>query len=245
MHQTLRMHRSRFDTKKLFRIQISLLWFLMHQSSIWHMKDCVERFVCGKREPGRVLEIGSSMGGSEDPGPYKKIFTDLGWRYEGLDLSAGGNVDIIAEDPFIWPMDAEIYDVVISGQSMEHNIMFWLTMLEQARVLKHGGLMIHIAPSRGYEHKAPTDCWRFYRDGMKALASWAGLDCLESTTDWSQNDLAIMERRRPRDYEALQNRAAFANGAWGDTVGVFRKPNNWHPTDAMRYMQAFVDRISI
>lgn len=213
----------------------------MHKSSIEHMVDCFDRFLL-PMGPGSVLDVGSGMG----PGvasPYKAIFDKATWKYVGLDLAAGSNVDIVVEDPFIWPIADESFDAIISGQMMEHNSMFWLTFLEMARVLKTGGRMIHIAPSRGFEHRAPTDCWRFYRDGMSALAEWSGLRCLEATTDWRNEDLAWLEKKKPHVFAAIPNRGLNGNGGWGDTAGVFEKPENWKPSIAAKYLDAFVDRL--
>ena len=63
--------------------------------------------------------------------------------------------------------------------------------------------MIHIAPSRGPEHRVPKDCWRFYRDGMQAMAYWTGLKCIEATTDWDSIHRAYMKQRRPRAFAKL------------------------------------------
>ncbi len=215
----------------------------MHQSSIWHMKDCLNRHIVNRRSSGRVLEIGSGVGRAESIPAYKKMFLELGWEYDGLDLNSGHNVDIVAADPFIWPIATNSYDAVISGQMLEHNTAFWLTFLEMARVLKSDGIMIHIAPSRGYEHKVPTDCWRFYRDSMNALADWCGLECIEATTDWSQVDLNFQKEKKPHIYNSIPRKGKFAEGTWGDTVGVFSKPANWSPNIALKYMNLYIERI--
>jgi SAM-dependent methyltransferase len=171
------------------------------------------------------------------------MFLDLGWSYTGLDLSPGHNVDIVAKDPFLWPIANDSFDLIVSGQMLEHNTMFWLTFLEMARVLKPGGMMFHIAPSRGYEHRVPSDCWRFYRDGMSALGGWCGLECIEATTDWTTTDLDVLQSRKPRIFDAIPRKGKFAEGAWGDTVGVFRKPPIWRPNEARRYLATFLKRL--
>lgn len=50
----------------------------------------------------------------------------------------------------------------------------------------------------------PTDCWRFYPDGFRALAKYSESELLEVSTDWLPSE----------DTDSSQ---------WGDTVGVFRK----------------------
>lgn len=208
------------------------------------MQDCLNRHVLNKRPAGKVLEIGSGIGDPNATPPYTKMFLNLGWEYSGLDLGPGHNVDIIADDPFIWSIESDTYDAIISGQMLEHNSMFWLTFLEMGRVLKPGGIMIHIVPSRGYEHRVPTDCWRFYRDGMSALGTWSGLKCIEATTDFTNSDLEILKEKRPKIWERIPRKGKFGDGAWGDTVGVFEKPNDWKPTDTLRYLSMFQQRLN-
>ena len=79
-------------------------------------------------------------------------------------------------------------------------------MLEIARVLKVGGLCCILAPSSGPEHRYPVDCWRFYPDGLVALATFARLDTLEAVTQW----------------DAAGNPES---DQWHDSMLVCRKPN--------------------
>jgi hypothetical protein len=106
---------------------------------------------------------------------------------------------------------------------LEHNQFFWLSFLKITRVLKQGGIMIHIVPSRGPEHRAPQDCWRFYKDGMEALAAWSGLTIIEATTDWSDEDLEWIKLRYPKRHKHYLKTNRFSSSIWGDTVGVFQK----------------------
>jgi hypothetical protein len=105
------------------------------------------------------------------------------------------------------------------------------------RILVPNGIMIHIAPSRGHEHPAPQDCWRFYRDGMVALAKWAGLSCLEAETDWLQADIDFVMARRSPKSKAPPMTSRDPAGKWGDTIGVFRKQADARPEIALHYMQ--------
>ena len=98
----------------------------------------------------------------------------------GLDMTDGKNVDVVAKDPYKFPLESNSFDLVISGQAFEHIEFPWLTIREIERVLKPGGFAIIIAPSSGAEHRYPNDCWRFYPDGMRALGKWAKLDCMEA-----------------------------------------------------------------
>lgn len=149
----------------------------MHESSYQKMALFVEKYLTGfKNENIKVLDIGST----DINGSYKNLFENKNWQYHGADIQSGNNVDIILKNGYDWKnILSNSYDVVISGQALEHIEYFWVTILEIARVLKSGGLCCIIAPSGGVEHKYPLDCWRFYPDGFKSLARYANLEALE------------------------------------------------------------------
>jgi SAM-dependent methyltransferase len=152
-----------------------------------------------------VLDIGSASVSGEDEG-YRPLFSDSAWRYVGLDLQPGRNVDVVASGPFAWrELADESFDVVISGQAFEHIAWPWLTMMEIARVLRAGGLAAITAPSSGHVHRFPLDCWRYYPDGFPALAQFAGLTLVEQHVD---RGFAYPE-----------------NAFWGDVFTVLRRPD--------------------
>ena len=177
----------------------------MHQSSYEKMRDFRQRYL----EPLegvslRILDLGSA----DVNGSYRPLFEGHGWDYRGLDLSPAKNVDMVLEDPYRWtPVASDSVDVCVSGQALEHIPYFWLIALEIERVLKPGGLCCLIAPSGGYEHRYPVDCWRFYPDGFETLARFAQLDIEEVYTDWTPGTYT--------DDSAL----------WKDSVLVGRKPH--------------------
>jgi SAM-dependent methyltransferase len=164
----------------------------MHPESYLEMERMVETYL-DPAIPLSILDVGSC----DINGCYRALFDRPGWRYEGLDLEPGPNVDRVLENPYKWTLGDATYDVVISGQALEHMKFFWLTWHEMVRVLKPGGFILLIAPSQGMEHRIPVDCWRFYRDGFHALAELENLSLLEAETHW--------------------------DWYWGDTVGAFRK----------------------
>jgi cephalosporin hydroxylase len=168
----------------------------MHPESYDEMARLVATYL-RPDQPLRVLDVGSY----DVNGTYRPLFANQPWTYEGADLQAGPNVDHVLTDPYHWALGDETFNVVISGQTFEHIPFFWLTWKEMVRVLKQGGLIFLIAPSSGWEHRYPVDCWRFYRDGFQALGDLEHLEILEVDTYWTN--------------------------AWGDTVGVFRKPEAW------------------
>lgn len=171
----------------------------MHKNSL----DLMHLFVDGylnnfRSEPLVILDVGSQIVDG-DARNYRSLFMSKCWRYTGLDISEGQNVDVCVSDPYVWgEIDSDTCDVVISGQTLEHVPFFWNTVYEVGRVLRPGGLACFIAPSGGHEHRYPVDCWRFYPDGFSSLANWLRFELLDAYTDWSHY--------------------------WGDSVLVMRKP---------------------
>ncbi len=169
------------------------------------MADFAQKYLSARRDESLlILDLGSQ----DFNGSYRSLFDRSPWRYRGIDMTAGKNVDLVLRDPYRWrEIRAESADVIVSGQTFEHTEFFWLTIREIARALKAGGLLCLIAPSAGDEHRYPVDCWRVYPDGLRALARYAGLEVLEAWTQWE--DLP--------QYDGESNK-------WHDSVLIARKP---------------------
>lgn len=172
----------------------------MHTSSLEHVDRLIDKYL----DQDKKLNV-FDLGSLDINGSYRRLFEKPNWKYYGLDLLAGANVDIVLRSPYRLPLPSRSADVIVSGQAFEHIEFFWLTWLEIVRVLKPSGMVFLLAPSRGFEHRFPQDCWRFYPDGYRALARFGGLELLEVGTDWEPH---------PNPDSA----------PWGDTVGVFRQP---------------------
>ena len=143
-----------------------------------------DQFLAEKRDQDLLIV---DLGSYDVNGSYRPLFEHPSWRYLGLDINLGENVDIVLKDPYNWQaISSNSIDVMISGQAFEHIEFFWLTALELSRVLKPGGLCCLIAPSSGPEHRYPVDCWRFYSDGMCAMMRYAGLEVLDVYTNRQQ-----------------------------------------------------------
>lgn len=155
----------------------------MHESSMEGMANFVATHLANRRGQAlTVLDIGSM----NFNGSYRALFDVPGWTYTGLDMAAGPGVDLVLDSPYNWGgVSSNAYDVVISGQAFEHIEFPWVTILEVARVLRPGGLVCIVVPSAGFEHRYPVDCWRFYPDGVRALARWADLDVNSAQTSWN------------------------------------------------------------
>ncbi len=182
----------------------------MHGSSMNHMLDLRDRYLAGREnEELKIFDIGAQ---DVNPQPlnYRQIFENGRWKYVGVDMTAGPNVDLVLGDPYDWTAVADnSLDVIVTGQAFEHIEFFWVTMEEMARTLKPEGLIFLIAPSTGPEHRYPVDCWRFYPDGMHALGKWVGLEVIETWTLWDGGD--------------------YTDGSelFKDTVAVLKKPASW------------------
>jgi SAM-dependent methyltransferase len=175
----------------------------MHQSSFEKMAEFLDRYYSNDGIVRTVLDFGSK----DVNGTYRSLFPPENWKYLGLDLEEGENVNLVPKDPYRWnEVKNGTMDLVISGQALEHIEFPWKIFETIKRILKPNGLCCVIAPSAGPEHKHPVDCWRFYPDGMKSLCKHAGLECLEANTDWNP--------KKYKDGSAL----------WKDTLLLARKP---------------------
>jgi hypothetical protein len=121
-----------------------------------------------------VVDVGSL----DINGSYRELFTN----YTGLDIVAGKNVDVVA--PGKYDYGEEKYDVVISGQTMEHVEDIYAHVDALAKISKD--LVCIIVPTYGWrEHRHPVDCWRVFPDGLKFLLKRSGLEVLECETHYA------------------------------------------------------------
>ncbi|MDH4127128.1 MAG: class I SAM-dependent methyltransferase [Spirochaetota bacterium] len=143
----------------------------MHKESKLKMQWFKDNFI--ENNNIKILDVGSY----DVNGSYRDIFKES--EYHGLDIEKGENVDIVLQNPYDWSsIQSNYYDVVISGQALEHVEFFWITMKEMCRVLKKGGLICIIVPNNFKEHRYPVDCYRFFTDGLVALAKLYKLNIL-------------------------------------------------------------------
>lgn len=169
----------------------------MHESSYREMERFSLTLDC---KPLRIADVGSR---DVTGGNYRGLFEHPGWTYVGLDVEGGVNVDTIVPLHGVWEnVPAESFDVVISGQTLEHTTNPWALMREIARIAKPGARLCIIAPFGWEHHRYPVDCWRIFPDGMAVLFADAGLTL----------DRVYMVGNPP-----LENLK-------GDTVGIGRKP---------------------
>lgn len=176
----------------------------MHVSSLDNMTVCVRKHiladpVLAARSPLRVLEVGSA---DVSKGSYRTAFDRLHTEYVGVDLEDGPGVDLVLDGPGSLPFPDASFDVVVCGQTFEHDPQFWRTFAEMARVVRGDGVVFVLVPSAGPVHRYPVDCYRFYPDAMQGLDGVGGMALVES---WVSEF-----------------------GPWHDHVGVFR-PQGFDP----------------
>ncbi len=191
----------------------------MHPSSYDRMAEFSRDYLAARRlEALTIVDLGSC----DYNGSYRPIFARSPWRYLGVDLTVGKNVDLVLHDPYDWrELKTQSIDVLVSGQTFEHTEFFWETILEIARVLKPNGLCCLIAPATGNEHRFPLDCWRIFADGFRALARYAHLEVLHSHTHWEElasydtesnkwHESILIARKRPESLGERMRRRLFA-----------------------------------
>ena len=153
--------------------------------------------------PMDVLDVGSRAIGQGTP-THRATIVAHGWRYVGLDIEAGENVDLLVSDGYNWNALADdSYDVVLCSQVLEHTRYPWRLVQEMSRVLRPRGLAFLAAPSAGHVHRYPEDCFRYYPDGLSALATAAGLLVLEAH---------------------VQHRPVYRSNLWLDALLIAQKP---------------------
>jgi hypothetical protein len=139
----------------------------MHVESMHQMAYFRDKYVT----PGMsVLDIGSRRVNKRKVGVYRSLFSDC--RYVGMDIVAGKNVDIVGYENIVG-----VFDIVISGQVMEHVLRPWDWLKNLNNYFSK--YICIIAPNTGKEHRHPLDTYRYFPDGMKDLFEYAGIKELE------------------------------------------------------------------
>ena len=149
----------------------------MHKSAMLRMSWFVDNYVKGKGRV-RVLDVGSY----DVNGCMRPLFDGTEAEYVGLDIEAGPNVDVVMNEPYNWDnIPDESFDFVVSANAFEHIEYPWLTIKLIHSKLKQGGIACIHAPLDVEEHRYPTDCYRYFSDGFRALAKWGGFQVINVT----------------------------------------------------------------
>lgn len=139
----------------------------MHKPSFEHMKNFAFKYL-DLNKSYNIIDIGSVYIRNS----YRTILETNNWNYTGADIVKDNNVDLLLPDLYDWKnIPDNKYDVVVSGQCLEHVQDIYRWIKEIARIVKKNGYVCIIAPWQWPEHKAPVDCWRILPDGMIFLLS--------------------------------------------------------------------------
>lgn len=126
-----------------------------------------------------ILDVGGRDIGDQDRS-YRSVFSDKSKHYFTADIAQGKGVTHVMPGPYTLPFQENYFDLVVSGQTLEHVYNPFRLVNEMKRVLKTKGIIIIIVPSAGPRHDNP-DCWRFMDDSFIGIAE----DCdLEILHDW-------------------------------------------------------------
>jgi SAM-dependent methyltransferase len=119
----------------------------------------------------KVLEVGPNG----HPSSFCTAVGNSGVEWQTVDIFRDDRLTYLASDPYSFPISDNTFDIVFSGQVIEHVRKPWIWIKELARICKPGGRVITINPVSWPYHEAPVDCWRIYPEGMRALYEEAGL----------------------------------------------------------------------
>lgn len=116
--------------------------------------------------------------------------------WDTVDLAARPGMTHAARSDYEFPIANGAYDLVLSGQVLEHVKKPWRWLPEVARVCRPGGHVVTINPVSWPYHEAPVDCWRIYPEGTRALYEEAGLEVVEVL--WGSLEKRSLLPRWPR-----------------------------------------------
>jgi len=144
----------------------------MHRNSLLLFKKYGSAYFTKDK---RVLEIGPD----KSPSSFNDQLVDKPHTWHTLDLSDAvylSQYTYVASDLYKYAIEDNAYDVILSGQVIEHVAAPWTWLTELKRIVKPGGHIVIISPTSWPYHEAPIDCWRIYPEGMKELARLVGLN---------------------------------------------------------------------
>ena len=143
----------------------------MHNNSMKLMAYFRDKYLSDMKG-ATILDVGSMLQtGAGMQKTYKELF-EKDFAYTGMDVEEGPNVDIVG---FIGIMKR--YDVVISGQTMEHVCRPWEWLKNLTFYFRE--CICIVVPNTIHEHRYPIDTYRYFPDGMRDLFDYAGIKEIE------------------------------------------------------------------
>lgn len=230
----------------------------MHSTSMYQCQRFIEHYLLERP----ILAI-ADIGSMDVNGSYRDLFKIGGsslaerWEYLGLDISPGKNVDVLISGPKngfevkgysaqdtipSWLRGSNSsntleskFDVIISGQCLEHVRRPWYWMSAVARAMKPGAICWITAPNTWEYHEHPVDCWRIWPDGLTSLFDHANLVQLECFT--FGHDTIGVAIKAPVDYRSIQIASHYmqaqrvsSNPANVTKTGCYTLPNEYIDT---------------
>lgn len=120
----------------------------------------------------RVCDDGGLASSAEKT--YRHLFKDMhDLVWSTYDIVEHPSVSIVKPNPFTLPAPDEWFDLVVSGQMLEHCQNPFKAVAEMKRVLKVGCCIAIIVPSAGRRHDA-QDGWRFMHDAFRFISAEVG-----------------------------------------------------------------------
>lgn len=157
----------------------------MHPASINHMRDLRRKYLGYLLKGARICDDGGLHNQPEKT--YLRVFEDLNPDYQVCDIVPHPSVQHVKPDPFTLPFPDQNFDLVVSGQMLEHCQNPFKAVAEMKRVLKVGCCLAVIVPSTGPRHDA-QDGWRFMDDAFRFIAAEVGeMETLVDFIDRSNN----------------------------------------------------------
>lgn len=186
-----------------------------------------EKYAKSFFRPGmRVLEIAPDR----IPSVYQKIVGEPDIQWDSLDLGPRESITYVATADYSYPIADDAFDIVVSGNVIEHVKKIWTWMRELTRITKPGGYVITVNPVNWAYHANPVDCWRIFPEGAKALHEECGLKTILAEyghldpTPMNQPDAYSLLKQGLR---RLAGRTAYVPWyceAAIDTIGIGQKP---------------------
>lgn len=138
----------------------------MHQNSLDLMTYFRDKYLY---DGATVLDVGAKRWKNQPS--YRRILEPM-CNYTGMDIEDGKNVDVVGYENL-----NGAWDVVISGQTMEHVRQPWEWLKNLTKFFSK--YICIIAPNTCGEHRYPIDTYRYFPDGMRDLFEYAGIKELE------------------------------------------------------------------
>ena len=110
---------------------------------------------------------------------FRRYFKNPNWKYIGVDLVPGSNVDIILDDPYNYPFEDSFFNLVICASVLEHEANPIRLIRELLRITKE--YLVILVPWNRPKHDYPLDYWRMSPEALEHFVTEFGnFKCLES-----------------------------------------------------------------